>query len=933
MPDDPLIGFQTDSVRFDELLGKGAMGSVYRGLQLGLERQVAIKVIAPHLAGDSDYIERFGREAHTIGKLVHPNVIACHDFGPAKGPRGEQLYLMVLEYVDGWSLGSLVKSKRTLVRQILELHRQAAEGLHAAHQLGIVHRDIKPDNIMVTRIGEAKLADFGLARQLEGAHLTQAGAVLGSPAYMSPEACRGEDPTPASDIYSLGCSLYQTLTGHSTFEAPSAIQVLQLHITAPIPQLATHRPDLAYLQPVIQKCLAKHPAHRFPNAHAVAKAIHAVGVQTPRDLAAGRSAQVDLPSTLGEQATLLTQQPQVATSPTVPLQRGSPSGRSAVPRTATNSGRSASSTNSRRRTQRTWMGAGAIGLAVIAGLTAIGMAGRATAHSVNTTGAAESPRPQALDPSKSGEPTARTRDSEQPGDDAHLREMDGKLNLIQSQIKANDLPAAQRGLDTLVVVGERLKKRRRQINDDLAARWAQQEGDIRQRLDDLERSIDQDPVSVLAQARLIAISEHFAELGVRRDSLVQRATSIKALHASQPRPEARAPNGETTTPPSPQTVTLRPAEHVIGTPIVLGHSYLPGRTPISESPAFAYSQMGDGPEGHCSMLIINLPKGSGAANDGLILVLHSGTSDSRCIKVEMKSPDGSVRQLQPVQLSGSSWETVRIPLPDATPSNRQLCLRAEGDRPFYYAAGVFGSGSMPAVDSLGITPGTLSNMLTRSSLGWKDLIQKLLKARSDFPQFEQYRLVVPDALYRTSGSQVQLQQHQRLVDAINNRLLVPLGADGPKPAERPTVARVVTTSFSPATMKSLVDRAVVSKANIEFVMLSTMKGPESKPDEAVAAFQSAIEKGLLPVLVLSPDAIEGKARTEWVAWQAAVQAKIPGLPIIDLTAVPLYYAKQDQIIDINSKIGKDLVMAGFEAGLIELRARIAFGVTSWPVPR
>ena len=161
---DPLLGFSTDSLRFDELLGRGGMGAVYRGLQIRLDRPVAIKVIKPDLAADPGYRERFVREAQTMGRLIHPHVIACHDFGPIVGPDGGELLVMVMEYVAGASLGKLAGEERLPVRQVLEWYRQAAEALAAAHRLGVIHRDIKPDNIMVTRGGVAKLADFGLAR-------------------------------------------------------------------------------------------------------------------------------------------------------------------------------------------------------------------------------------------------------------------------------------------------------------------------------------------------------------------------------------------------------------------------------------------------------------------------------------------------------------------------------------------------------------------------------------------------------------------------------------------------------------------------------------------------------------------------------------------------------------------------------------------------
>jgi serine/threonine-protein kinase len=288
--DDPFIGYATASVRFTRLLGRGAMGAVYEGVQLGLERRVAVKVIAEHLAQDADYIARFAREARTLGRLVNPNIIACHDFGPATGPRGEALFLMVLEYVDGWSLGGLMRQRRLTVREALDLHRQAALGLAAAHALGIVHRDVKPDNIMVTTAMQAKLADFGLARQLQGAQLTQAGAILGSPSYMAPEACRGEEPTPASDLYSLGCSLFHVLTGNPPYAAQSTLQVLHQQLTAPVPSLRAVRPDLATLDPLLRTCLAKDPASRYANADAVAKVLQQAQQQVASDVWCGRLA-------------------------------------------------------------------------------------------------------------------------------------------------------------------------------------------------------------------------------------------------------------------------------------------------------------------------------------------------------------------------------------------------------------------------------------------------------------------------------------------------------------------------------------------------------------------------------------------------------------------------------------------------------------------
>ncbi|MBA2481406.1 MAG: serine/threonine protein kinase, partial [Planctomycetes bacterium] len=717
MPDDPLIGFQTDSVRFEQLLGKGAMGSVYRGIQLGLERTVAIKVIAPHLAGDSDYIERFGREAHTIGKLVHPNVIACHDFGPCKGPSGEQLYLMILEFVDGWSLGTLVKSKRTLVRQILEYHRQAAEGLHAAHQLGIVHRDIKPDNIMITKLGESKLADFGLARNLEGAHMTQAGAVLGSPAYMSPEACRGEDPTIASDIYSLGCSLFQTLTGYPTFEAASAIQVLQMHITAPIPQLATHRPDLEFLQPIIQKCLAKHPAHRYADAHALAKAIHAIGVHASRDLAAGKPAQAEIPAMLGDQATLLTNVPrghstvatQVPARAPISGRTAAASGRSSSASGRSSQSQSAAQSKQQSRRRRDWVGAGVAGAAVIAGLILFGMTGRASAQPAV-------PAPvdlRSILDSDGSRPAPESANDPAKREDAHLRDIDRSLDLVQAQITANDLGAAEKSLDTLVVSGDRLKVRKRQLKESLVARWSQQESALRQQLDDLEKSLARDPLAAVAKARQIEIPERFVDLGARRDALVARAVATSAQRTTAPNPMSSAPEPEAApAPPTPQLIALKPGLNVMGTPIPLGHVMLPGRMPMGDFVSFAYSQSGETATNAESrmQLVIDVPKGSGSMGDGLVILLHSGTKDSRQVAVSIISAGSAECPLQPLQMAGSNWEFLRIPLPDATRGTRQIRLSAEGGARFFFCAGVFGFACMPNATDLAVAPGTLAQM-------------------------------------------------------------------------------------------------------------------------------------------------------------------------------------------------------------------------------
>ena len=311
---DPLIGWSTETLRFERLLGKGGMGSVYQGVQIQMNRKVAIKVIAPHLFEDPSYRERFTREAQTLGRLVHANIIGAHDFGPVPGPNGKDLFVMVLEFVNGWNLGTLLKEKRLTVRQVLNLHAQAAEGLAMAHSQGVIHRDIKPDNLMVTRKGVCKLADFGLARAADSIQVTITGAIIGSPAYMSPEACRGVPPTTASDVYSLGCSLFQSLTDNVPYPGIQSLAVLQAHISQPVPSLLPHRPDLPRLEAVIQKLLAKRPQDR-PTASELVKILQAEAGVVDENLVAGRIRANSQPGRLMAAQTELTRGVQLRPAP------------------------------------------------------------------------------------------------------------------------------------------------------------------------------------------------------------------------------------------------------------------------------------------------------------------------------------------------------------------------------------------------------------------------------------------------------------------------------------------------------------------------------------------------------------------------------------------------------------------------------------------
>lgn len=274
-PHDALIGFATESLAFVAKLGEGGMGAVYKGRQIRLDRQVAIKVLSPRLVSDRAFLERFSREARLLAKLTHPHIVACHDFTPITGPDGELLHVLVMEFVDGCTIYQR-SCEDMPVREALEMYRQAADGLAAAHRAGVLHRDLKPDNILVTKNKVAKIVDFGLAKHAAGDdshHLTLAGVILGTPAYMAPEVCRGGEPTPVADCYSLACSLFHTLTGKPPFPWAVPLETIQHQINTPPPRLSSLRPELAPYDGMMERCLAKDPERRFADAAALTKVL------------------------------------------------------------------------------------------------------------------------------------------------------------------------------------------------------------------------------------------------------------------------------------------------------------------------------------------------------------------------------------------------------------------------------------------------------------------------------------------------------------------------------------------------------------------------------------------------------------------------------------------------------------------------------------
>lgn len=259
--DDPLIGKTVGGCKILQHIASGSMGIIYKAKHLSLDRIFAIKVLPPSLGSDQSFVERFVREAKAAARLEHQNAIQVVNVGQEQGH-----YFMVMQFVEGRDLEQVIQQKgRLSVAEATTVIRQAATGLAAAHELGIIHRDIKPKNLMVTKDGVVKIADFGLARDMTSAGgLTQSGQIFGTPHYMSPEQCDAKPAGIPSDIYSLGATGYHMLTGQTPFSSPRPLEVLEKHQFEPLVPPHEVQSDIpATLSKIISKMMAKDPAERY----------------------------------------------------------------------------------------------------------------------------------------------------------------------------------------------------------------------------------------------------------------------------------------------------------------------------------------------------------------------------------------------------------------------------------------------------------------------------------------------------------------------------------------------------------------------------------------------------------------------------------------------------------------------------------------------